>query len=153
MEIVPLSQRDPRWKNKTLGFSTTKIGSYGCTLTALTMLINYIQKTSLTPDKVNEALKAVNAFTGNLIVWGRVPLAYPALKFVKRVYNYNNLEVSLYVYVYGYPVMVEVNAAEIGAAKHWVLYKGNRKMVDPWTGQEEATSKYKNATGYSLFQK
>ena len=49
-------------------------------------------------------------------------------------------------------VMVEVNAASIGAVKHWVLFVGRQKMIDPWTGTTESTSKYP-LTGYSIYHR
>ncbi len=159
---ITLSQRDPKWAQKTLGFTRSTIGLYGCTLTVLTCLINRLLDTEYTPEQVNQRLKEVRAFsdgmagaghgigTGNLIVWARVPLAFPMLKYVKRVLNYNNVEVAWWVYVKDMPVMVEVNAAKIGAIRHWCLYIGNKKMVDPWTGRIVATNEYP-ATGYSIF--
>ncbi len=150
--MTVLSQRDPRWAKKKLGFSTLTIGGYGCTLTCLTMLINQFSKIQYTPNEVNDKLKKVNAFTGALLIWSRVPIAFPFLKFNKRAYNYNNLEVALYVYVKKTPVMVEVNGAKIGAPKHWVLFIGGGKMNDPWTGKQSSTNTYP-LTGYSLFEK
>lgn len=152
MTITPLSQRNPAWGSKTLGFSTLKIKDYGCTLVSLCMLLNYIDNANYTPDQVNERLKKVKAFSGALLYWSRVPLAYPSLKWVKRAYNYNNVEVGWYVYGKKLPVMVEVNASSIGAPRHWILFKGDRKANDPWTGTEIATSKYP-LTGYSLYQR
>lgn len=152
MQVTPLSQRDVRWGNKNLGFSTLKIKSYGCTLVSLTCLLNYIEGKSYRPDEVNDKLKSVKAFYGALLYWSRVPLAYPSLKWVKRGYNYSNAEVAWWVYVMGMPVMVEVNAASIGAPRHWVLYIGNRQACDPWTGTVVSTSKYP-ATGYAIYRK
>lgn len=152
MTVQPLSQRDIRWRNKTLGFSRLTIGGYGCTLTSLTMLINYIEGKNYTPDQVNERLKAVKAFSGALLLWARVPLAYPSLKFIKRAYNYSNTDVAWNIYVRKVPVLVEVNAASIGAVKHWVLFIGDKKMCDPWTGSIQSTSKYP-LTGYSVYHR
>jgi len=152
MTVTPLSQRDPRWKNKYLGFSKLTIGSYGCTLVSLTVLLNYIEGKNYTPDQVNENLKKVKAFSGALLYWSRVPLAYPSLKWIKRAYNYNNVEVGWYVYGKKLPVLVEVNASSIGAVRHWVLFIGNRQMCDPWVGKIEPTNKYP-LTGYSLYQR
>lgn len=151
MTIKPLSQRDKRWASKKLGFSNLTIGSYGCTLVSLTMLLNYLGYID-TPDQVNQKLKSVKAFSGALLLWTNVQKAYPKLKFIKRAYNYSNIEVASYVYVRKLPVMVEVNASSIGAPRHWVLFKGGGVMNDPWTGKEEKTSKYP-LTGYSLYQK
>lgn len=152
MIIKPLSQRDPKWKNKTLGFSKLTIGNYGCTLTALTCLINYVYGRSFTPDEVNKELKRLNAFSGALLIWYRVVYAYPKLRFIKRVYNYNNADVAWNIYVKGMPVMVEVNASSIGAIRHWVLFIGGQKMIDPWTGTIESTKKYP-LTGYTIYHR
>lgn len=162
MTIKPISQRDPKWKAEKLGFSNLTIGGYGCTLTSLTCLLNYVYGASYTPNQVNNKLKELGqynprtnpkgAFLGALLVWANVPLAYPKLKFIKRGYNYSNVEVAWNIYVKGMPVMVEVNAASIGAVKHWVLFVGGQKMIDPWTGTTESTSKYP-LTGYSIYHR
>lgn len=152
LDVPTFSQRDPRWRAKNLGFSTLKIGGYGCTLTALSALLTNVTGTQHTPDKVNEDLKKVKAFSGALLIWSRVPLAYPQLKWIKRAYNYNNADVAWNIYVRKMPVMVEVNGAKIGASRHWVLFIGSGKMLDPWTGTIESTSKYP-LTGYSIYHR
>ena len=152
MTIQPLSQRDTRWARKTLGFSKLLIGGYGCTITSLAMLISHVENRVVRVDEVNEKLKSVKAFQGALLLWSRVPLAYPSLKFIKRAYNYSNGDVAFNIYVKGIPVMVEVNGAKIGAARHWVLFKGQGKANDPWTGKEISTSYYP-LTGYSVFSR
>ena len=65
--MTPLSQRNPLWGNKYLGFSNTYIRDYGCTITGLSMILG------TTPDVVNDRLKAVNGFAnGNRFSAGRV---------------------------------------------------------------------------------
>lgn len=152
LDVPTYSQRDPRWKNNKLGFSNLTIGGYGCLVTALSALITHITGTPHTPDRVNEDLKKAKAFSGALLIWSRVPIAYPQLKWIWRGYNYNNWQVSTYVYIRKLPVLVEVNASKIGASKHWVLFVGDRKMLDPWIGKIEPTSKYP-LTGYALYQR
>ncbi len=152
MTIKPLSQRDPRWSKKTLGFSKLLIGGYGCTITSLAMLLSRVENREVRVDEVNDKLKSVKAFQGALLLWSRVPLAFPSIKFVKRAYNYSNMDVAFNIYVKGVPVMVEVNGAKIGAPRHWVLFKGGGKANDPWLGKEISTSYYP-LTGYSIFKK
>lgn len=152
MQVTPLSQRDARWGNKYLGFSKLKISGFGCTLTSLTMLLNYVEGKSYRVDEVNDKLKAVKAFTGALLIWSRVPLAFPSLKWVKRAYNYNNVEVAWNIYAKGMPVLVEVNGAKIGAPRHWILFTGQGKANDPWLGKVISTSYYP-LTGYSVYQR
>jgi hypothetical protein len=158
-----LSQRDPRWAKKTLGFTRTTIGNFGCTLVALTSWLNRTFGLSMTPDQVNQRLKDNKAYSdgvtigkGNLIVWARVPGAFPDVmtrfKFVERGYNYSNVKVAWQIYVKNNPVLVEVNGAKIGAPRHWVLFIGGQKAMDPWTGKIISTSYYP-ATGYAIFSK
>lgn len=160
MTVPPLSQRDPRWRYKKLGFSKLSIGGYGCTLTCLTMLLNKIDHRSYTVSEVNDRLKTLGnyhatknpngAFLGALLVWSNVERVYPSLKFNWRSYNYDNVRVAWYVYFKKLPVMVEVNAASIGASKHWILYIGDRLACDPWTGKVISTSQYP-ATGSATY--
>lgn len=163
--VTTFSQRDPKWANIKLGFPvkytdadgkektyTTTIGQSGCTITSLSSLISYVYQETYTPDKVNEILKGVGGFVGPLVLWSRIPLAFGKLKWIKRVYSYNNLETSYYVYVRKMPVLVEVNAAKIGAPRHWVLFLGNQKMLDPWDGTIKGTNTYP-PTGEAFIQK
>jgi len=157
LNAKPLSQRNPRWALKKLGFSNYTIGGKGCTLTALTSLVNFTYNFDLTPDQLNDQLKKFEAFAEDkhgekaLVIWSRVSLAYPKLKWVYRDYKYSNTKVAWYIYVHKIPVMVEVNAWSIGAPRHWVLYCGGQLMIDPWTGSIRSTAVYP-ATGDALYQ-
>ncbi len=117
-----------------LGFSkTATIGSDGCFITS----IAYILKTD--PAIVNDRLKAVGGFvkdTGNLI-WDKIPVAFPGVTITHLLHAYNNDVVKANL-----PAFITVNGAPIGAPLHAVAYIGNQKMMDPWTGNIEATSKY-----------
>ena len=133
-----LSQRDSRWTNIDLGFSTTKIGSKGCTVTSLAMLLN------TTPDVVNEKLKSVNGFQGNLVVWTKIPEAFPGTSFHSRGYTYDQN-----VIFSNLPCLVEVDGSKIGATKHWVLFVSQTRMYDPWYGREDSVTYYP-PIGYSV---
>jgi hypothetical protein len=158
LAVKPLSQRDPRWKLKKLGFSDYTIGSKGCTITTATMLVNYVYNFDLGVDQFNESMKKVDGFAKDqygqkaLLIWYKVAQVYPRLKWIERLVNYNNAKTWWYVNVHKIPVCVEVHAFSIGAPKHWVLFIGDKKMADPWTGVIESTSKYP-ATGNAFYQK
>jgi hypothetical protein len=94
------------------------------------------------------------AFLNNLVVWGNVPNAFPELTFIKRGWTYNNAEVSDWVYNKKTPVIVQVDGSPIGAPRldHFVLYVGDRKLVDPWTGRIRPTSDFPITLGYVLYQ-
>lgn len=143
------SQRDFRWGNKKLGYGDTFIKSYGCTITALAQLL-LLNGYDETPATVNDKLKANNGFTGankNLLVWGAIAKAFEA-RHIKRDYTYSNAEVLSAIKNYK-GCLVEVDGEKIGAPKHWVLYIGNGKALDPWTGKEISTSYYP-PLGYSV---
>jgi hypothetical protein len=99
-----------------------------------------------TPDVVNTRLKAVNGFSGNLVIWASIEAAFPGIK-VKRVWAYDNNDVKANV-----PnVLVEVSAYPIGGqGRHWVVYIGNQRLNDPWTGLERSTGDFPNPSGYCV---
>lgn len=150
MNYNPLSQRDSRWANTLLGDSNTStIGGYGCTITCITVMYNAYAGTNLTPADVNSRMKDEGAFQNDLVLWDKVGKALPGLKFEWRGYNYENDKVAANL-----PCLVQVDFDGRIATpndKHWVLYIGNKRMVDPWTGHEIDTSKYPIATGYAIF--
>lgn len=144
------SQNDLRWRFKKVGFGKGTFGyvpwvsgGVGCTVTALTGLL-FVAGYDLTPDQVNEKLKAVDGFTGNLILWAKIPKAFPKVKFLYRYYKYNNAIVKGLVEK-GTPVLVEVMTR---SGKHWCLYLGDQKMLDPWDGRVKSTSTY-NPIGFA----
>lgn len=142
--MTPLSQRDTKWASQKLGFGTVTIGGYGCTITALAMLLG------TTPDIVNEKLKSVNGFAGstkNLVVWSAIDKAFPGATFIWRGYGYDNDKVKEAIDKSG-GCLVEVDGARIGASRHWVLYIGDGQMNDPWFGTTKSTSYYK-PVGYA----
>lgn len=150
MAIQTLSQRDPRWKDEKLGFSTTTtIGSHGCTITSIAMLAG------LTPSEVNLRLKAVNGFANtNLVIWTKIKEAIPWLDFEWRGYVYDNARIADSISKYG-GCLVEVDFdGKISSPndRHWVLYTGNQKMFDPWTGVEKSTSYYPITKGFSVIR-
>lgn len=139
-----LSQRDARWKNLKLGFSKTlTIGDYGCTITCLAMYLN------TTPDVVNERLKSVNGFAQEtLVIWAKVAEAFPGASITKIGWTYDNNDVKNNL-----PALVEVDFDGTPRTddRHWVVYVGNQKLYDPWTGTERPTSTYP-ALSYRLIK-
>jgi len=76
LTILPLSQRDLRWKDKKLGGGGS-IGLYGCYLTCLSMYLIYCGKEDMTPDVLNEVFKVNKCYDGNNLnfyaigkIWG-----------------------------------------------------------------------------------
>lgn len=151
-------QSDKRWASEIVGFGTRgqNFGNVGCTVCALTYLLNSKFGYDLTPDQVNDRLKYVKAFVGASLYWGRVQLAFPQLKFAFRDYNYSNPLVWAWINVNPrLPVFVEVLKSDSSTGKHWVLYLGGQKMYDSIRGEIISTSTpgYKVATGSARYSR
>lgn len=147
-----LSQRDPRWKDVTLGFGdrTSTIGAYGCTLTCLTMAVNQLNGTSGTPDKLNELLKALGpgvgytGKTGNLMVFGALSKAVSKILLRVKLSNFIRcrdvpapMDVIDAALDAGKAVVVELDFSPApGLQNHWVLIHGRQGgdylIYDPW---------------------
>jgi hypothetical protein len=145
MSFTPnyLSQRDPRWASENLGFdSTVTIGTDGCTLTCLTMLVNGYGF-SETPSTLNRKLKDMGSgvgFLGGLIVWPGLTQAFP--KIVYRgiiicrdqpapISDINNSIDA------GQPLMIEIDESPAsGLQNHWVVIYARQEndylILDPW---------------------
>lgn len=70
-----LYQNDDAWKDKPLGNSKETIGSWGCLLTAVTMMLNGIGYNE-TPVTVNEKMKKAGGFQGALFIPSVLPYVW-----------------------------------------------------------------------------
>jgi hypothetical protein len=138
-----LSQQDPRWKDHQLGFdSSITIGTDGCAITSLTMLVNGYGF-SETPESVNNKLVAMGAgagFIGGMVVWGAITRAFPAIVYRDRVI-WNDQPASLSgidaALSSGQPVVVQLDhSPSPGLQNHWVVLVAKQDsdylMLDPW---------------------
>ncbi|OGT28083.1 MAG: hypothetical protein A2Z17_07145 [Gammaproteobacteria bacterium RBG_16_66_13] len=132
LPIQALSQRNPVWANQTLGFGRVTLGTHGCAVTVLAMLLNCLNPHPdpsnspnplfYTPTTVNHALRAHDAFTG------------PLRNFVID----RRLETNLPVIAY-----VDAKLKEPGLQQHFVLIvgvedaeRGIYLINDPWFGDQ-----------------
>jgi len=147
------SQNDDQWKNIKHGTSNSTIGLTGCTITALAMMLQSIGYEE-NPKTVNQKLTDNDGYaSGNLILWSTINKIWPRAKWVWRGWSYtddDNIKVADAIKKYG-SCLVEVDGSPIGGTKHWVLYIGNQRLIDPWDGLEKSTSSY-TAIGYSLVE-
>ena len=141
-----LSQRDPRWSSIKLGNSNLTIGSSGCLITCLSMIAG------VTPDVFNKKLLAVKGFSGALVIWSKIQSAFPNLKFVWRSSSYNNDSVKSQINRNGF-CLVECQPVLRGSSRHWVLFIGNKRLIDPWYGTNRPTSSYWFYTGFAAIDK
>ena len=136
------SQQDPLWKKKKLGFSRYSIGSDGCALTSLAMMLKGFGYDE-TPATLNKKLKQLgenNGFIGPLIVWGSIPVLFPKIRYKNLILCRDHdaplaqIDASLAI---GQPVLVEVDRSlSAGLQNHWVLLYAKKDddylMTDPW---------------------
>jgi len=109
----------------------------------------------LTPAVVNELLKSVGGYADtNLVIWNKIQSAMPNLEFEWRGWEYDNDKVKEAIDKYE-ACLVEVDfdgKINTPKDKHWVVYIGNGRMIDPWTGVEKSTGWYSIATGFAVIK-
>ena len=123
--VQPLSQTDPRWKDKLLGTdNTATIGKYGCLLTCMTVIANGYGFQE-TPDSLNNKMKSVGGFQGAMVIPGALPTALPGIHYKKYqpCDNYpapmDEIDATLAV---GKPVIVMVDySPAAGLQNHWIV--------------------------------
>ncbi len=139
----PLSQRDPRWKGARLGFSRLTIGSDGCTLTCMTMIVNGLGF-SETPATLNDKLRALGpsrGYIGPRMIWAGLGRVFQQIKlthYALRHAGAMDLRVIDDALAHNKPVLVEVDMSPApGFQNHWVLLVGKQGddyiIHDPWT--------------------
>ncbi|MGH2523634.1 MAG: SH3 domain-containing protein [Anaerolineales bacterium] len=146
---LTLYQNDERWKDKFLGFDNeSTLGKFGCLLTSLAMVSNAFGA-DVTPESLNEKMKAAGAFQGPWVRAFMIGSALPNVKYVKNVESQGDLpapmaEVDAYL-ASGKPVIVEVDyAPDPGIQNHWIVIyakQGDDYLIrDPWKGAKSSAT-------------
>lgn len=142
LNIPPLSQQDPLWNKKQLGTSNKTIGSHGCVITNITMMLRFLLGIKITPAELNDWLKANGGYhNANLFVWSILEKYDKRISFTDRDESaaLGKIDAQL---AKGLPVLVNVdmNPSTPALDEHWVLVKGKVAgsyiINDPWTGEE-----------------
>lgn len=144
------SQKDSRWKNIKLGFGKYTIGSDGCFLTCLSMMVNKA------PDVVNEILKKAGAFSGSLIISDKAAKAL-GLQLLKGNSNIPGKMTNINYMPDWSPSIKEVdyNSKTANKEQHFVLRiieDGKRFIIDPLGGIKREINYYRFLS-YRLFIK
>jgi hypothetical protein len=130
-----LYQNDEKWKNVKLGNSSETIGSWGCLLTSVTMMLNGIGHNE-TPETVNDKMKRNGGFDRALFIPSVVPMVWSGLSY-RGFYTAPIHQIDAEVAA-GKPVILQVdwNPKEQGVQTHYVLVKekkGNDYVIyDPY---------------------
>lgn len=114
------SQNDSRWKKDRLGGGSS-IGSSGCVLSCLSMLLNAEATNShVTPDVLNSWLKRNGGYAGNSMRWqipGKMDGDGYGMELVSQIAKRNDWDYLSGELAKGNKVIVKV----AGRASHWVL--------------------------------
>lgn len=155
-----LWQRDPRWKDKPLGTSSSTLGGYGCLVTCFAMLAG------LMPDTMNaEMVKRGMFYQQNLAATFDISPINSRIKFLGTYGRYYSdipaadMKKLTDHLQSGQPAILEVdiNAAQQGLQQHFVLATGivNGKIVcnDPWIGDNAPVSpRYGNTDSLAIWR-
>ena len=133
-----LYQNDEKWKNVKLGNSSETIGSWGCLLTSVTMILNAIGYNE-TPETVNEKMKKAGGFQGALFMPSFLPYvwsncAYRDMQPCESSVPIAQIDAAVAA---GKPVILQVDwNKQKGTQTHFVLVKekkGNDYVLyDPY---------------------
>lgn len=150
LDIAPLAQRDPRWKDHQLGTSDKTIGSHGCVITDATMMCRHFG-IDIDPAGMNTWLKANGGYQNtNWFYWYVLNKLDPRISFGHR-YEYAALDKVDAQLAKGIPSIVNVDLIPATSVldEHWVLVVGkvggSYIINDPWYGtQFKFEEKYGN---------
>ena len=134
-----LYQNDEKWKNTKLGNSSETIGSWGCLLTSVTMVLNGIGYNE-TPDTVNDKMKRAGGFQGALFMPSVVPYVWANCVYRDMQPCESSLPPIAQIdaaVAAGKPVILQVDwSKQAGTQTHFVLVKekkGNDYILyDPY---------------------
>ncbi|MEA1936659.1 MAG: C39 family peptidase [Patescibacteria group bacterium] len=135
------SQNDPRWKNNTIGFSSSSIDDYGCAISSVAMVYKYY---GINIDPGRLAKQPI--YYRDLIYW---PNQWRFLDLVKHIRrkpgkltknDWNTIDRQI---AGGHPVIVFIRALGRGAGHYVVIHSKDSKgyiVHDPvmWSGQSGA---------------
>ena len=141
-------QNDPRWKDNPLGFSDQKIGSWGCLMTSITMMLNGMGYNE-TPETVNDKMKAAGGFQEAFFIPSVLPFVFPNVMYKGiQPCESSPAPISLIdaAIAAGKPVILQVDwNKQTGIQTHFVLAKdrvGNDySLYDPYMYQGDGPDK------------
>jgi uncharacterized protein YgiM (DUF1202 family) len=122
-----LYQNDETWKKTPLGNSSETIGSWGCLLTSVTMMLNGIGYNE-TPVTANDKFKSAGGFNGALFMPSFLPYVWPNCAYhdMQSCEDYPAPLAQIDAAVAaGKPVILQVDwNKQQGIQTHFVLVKG-----------------------------
>lgn len=158
---VIYSQRDPSWSSIGLGTGQSTIGQDGCLMTCAAQMLTECGSV-MNPAALNVWLKANGGFVqGDHFVFASID-RLNVVKFrtlgacVNVPAPMQMLEAAITAGAY---VIVQVDFIPGGSIQqHWVMYRGQGNITDPWYGDKALITRYgKDAAtaiiGYAIYDK
>lgn len=143
------SQTDKRWKSDKMGKTNNNVGGFGCLMSDVGMVVGK------NPGETNKLFNGAGVYNAaGLVLWDRIHQVLP-LQFIARVREYDNSKVLDAIKNYGF-CLVEVDfdgKPETQRDTHWVIFIGNKRMINPLGGVEQPNSKYPVLKGYAVLKK
>lgn len=143
-----LYQNDETWKATPLGNSRETIGSWGCLLTSVTMILNGFGYNE-TPATVNEKMRSAGGFQGAFFIPSVIPYIWPNCAY-RDMTNCEHTPAPIEqidaALAAGKPVVLQVDwSKDEGLQTHFVLVKekkGNDYVIyDPYKYNGDAPGK------------
>jgi peptidoglycan hydrolase CwlO-like protein len=138
------NQRDPKWGNQTIGYSNTLMKSYGCAVTAVSMVFNY-HGADINPG----TLAHQPIFSHDLIVW---PKSWKGVNLVSST-SHGNIDWGVIdtEIKNKNPVIVFVKSTKRGGGHYVVIHgkdkNGNYVVHDPYWGSNIFLSSTRSFVG------
>ncbi|MDD2227830.1 MAG: hypothetical protein PHY48_00275 [Candidatus Cloacimonetes bacterium] len=143
------SQSDTRWNKDRLGSSGSSIGSSGCVLSCLSMLLNAeASNPHITPDRLNDWLRQNGGYAGNNMRWqipGEMDGSGLGLELVAQCTKRNDWDFLSTQLDLGNKVIVKV----AGRRSHWVLVvkrEGDPKKASSYIVNDPGMDKFEQRT-------
>jgi len=165
MPVEPLSQRDPRWRDLTLGEFTghsKTIGNWGCLMVAYDMMARVLGLSNLWPGDFNKLMRERGGFYGPDTKPAALKLMFPDIVLydgyiTKDKYNSVAMDDEIRSRIRrGIPVpaRVDLKPDTEREDQHWVLIIKDNPLImaDPWTGKVEEISNVYDIDGYDVLE-
>lgn len=137
-------QRDSRWASERLGSSDASMGGYGCAVTSLAMLCEYIGIPT-TPSTLNKWLTKNDGFQdGNLVIWTAIN------RYSGGRLNYSG---APKLFSGPFPQIAEVDLIpdDSDFDQHFVLMLDATTCWDPWLNRKRNVSDFKGVKSYRVY--
>jgi hypothetical protein len=121
--VEPFFQDDPRWNQEQLGTSNDTIGSAGCALSAVAMVLRFYG-VDVDPKKLNDYLIEHNGYEREAWIKWEVAATFPPNKAIHRYEDYPSYGLIDWNLLWGNPVIIRIH--RVTGKTHFLLLVGKQ---------------------------